>query len=78
MYIRDHVYSVDVSVRRVGGAYGAKITRAHWIAAACGLAAHTTRRSTQHSIPGTTYYVHINSSVVFTGQYVCIWILIQT
>ena len=36
--------SVDVSVRRVGGAYGAKITRAHLIAAACALAAHTTQR----------------------------------
>ncbi|CAI8020059.1 Xanthine dehydrogenase/oxidase [Geodia barretti] len=36
--------SVDVSVRRVGGAYGGKITRSHWIAAACGLAAHATGR----------------------------------
>lgn len=35
---------VDVSVRRVGGAYGAKISRAHWIAAGCALAAHATGR----------------------------------
>ena len=39
--------SVDVSVKRVGGAYGAKITRAHWIAAGCALAANATRRSHQ-------------------------------
>ena len=36
---------MDVSVRRVGGAYGAKVNRAHWIAAGCGLAANATRRS---------------------------------
>ena len=36
--------SVDVSVKRVGGAYGAKISRSHWIAAATGLAASVVRR----------------------------------
>ena len=54
----DSEYSVDVSVRRVGGAYGAKITRANWIAAACGLAAHATQRSNQHSI-----YIHTHLTV---------------
>ena len=37
-------YSVDVSVKRCGGAYGAKITRANLTAAACALGAHATKR----------------------------------
>ena len=36
--------SVDVSVKRIGGAYGAKITRPNLIAAACAVGAHATRR----------------------------------
>jgi len=36
--------SVNVSAKRVGGAYGAKITRGHQIAAACGLGAYITKR----------------------------------
>ncbi len=36
--------AIDVSVRRVGGAYGAKVSRASWIAAASALAASATRR----------------------------------
>lgn len=36
--------SVNVSVKRVGGSFGGKITRCHQAAAACGLAAHLTRR----------------------------------
>lgn len=36
--------SVDVSVRRVGGGYGSKITRPNLIAAACALGAQITRR----------------------------------
>lgn len=68
----DIVCSVDVSVRRVGGAYGAKITRAHWIAAACGLAAQTTGR-----------YIHLSFYVLIlrcsaVGQFECTWTLIQT
>lgn len=39
-----YLYSVDVSVKRVGGAYGSKITRPNLIAAACALGAHVTRR----------------------------------
>ena len=37
-------FSVNVSAKRVGGAYGAKITRGHLIAAACGLGAYITKR----------------------------------
>ncbi len=36
--------SVDVSVKRVGGAYGSKITRANMIAAGCAVGAHASRR----------------------------------
>ena len=36
--------SVDVSVKRIGGAYGSKIFRANQIAAACAVGAHATRR----------------------------------
>ena len=36
--------SVDVSVKRIGGSYGAKITRSNLIAAACALGASVTRR----------------------------------
>ncbi|KAL3841843.1 hypothetical protein ACJMK2_019942 [Sinanodonta woodiana] len=36
--------SINVEVKRLGGAYGAKITRNHWISAACGLAAFLTNR----------------------------------
>ena len=36
--------SVDVRVKRLGGAYGAKITRGHQAAAACALGACLTRR----------------------------------
>lgn len=36
--------SVDVSVRRVGGAYGSKLTRSNSTAAACALGAQATRR----------------------------------
>ena len=39
-----NVSSVDVSVKRVGGAYGSKITRPNIVAAACALGAHVTRR----------------------------------
>lgn len=36
--------SVDVSVKRIGGSYGAKLTRANLIGAACALGASVTRR----------------------------------
>ncbi len=36
--------SVDVSVKRIGGAYGAKTTRPNLIAAACALGASVTGR----------------------------------
>ena len=36
--------SVDVRVKRLGGAYGAKITRGHQVAAACAIGAYTTGR----------------------------------
>ena len=36
--------SVDVSVKRIGGAYGSKITRANLIAAACAVGAYASRR----------------------------------
>ena len=36
--------SVDVSVKRVGGGFGVKATRANFMAAACALGAHKTRR----------------------------------
>ncbi|KAL5509791.1 hypothetical protein EMCRGX_G005217 [Ephydatia muelleri] len=38
------VSSVDVTVKRVGGAYGGKITRSQQIAAACALGAYATKR----------------------------------
>ena len=34
-----------VTVKRVGGAFGAKISRSHQIAAACAIAAYHTRKS---------------------------------
>jgi len=40
-----HGPSINVTVKRLGGAYGGKITRNSWIAAACGLAAVLTNRS---------------------------------
>ncbi|XP_052797561.1 xanthine dehydrogenase/oxidase-like isoform X2 [Mya arenaria] len=36
--------SINVQVKRLGGAYGAKITQNNWIAAACGLSAFLTNR----------------------------------
>jgi len=36
--------SVDVSVKRIGGGFGGKLTRSHQIAAGCALAAYHTRR----------------------------------
>ena len=36
--------SVSVSVKRVGGGYGGKISRSSQISAACALAAYHTRR----------------------------------
>ena len=41
------VLSVNVSVKRCGGAYGARITRANHIGAACALAAYVTKRYTE-------------------------------
>ncbi|KAK3581553.1 hypothetical protein CHS0354_031893 [Potamilus streckersoni] len=35
---------INVEVKRLGGSYGGKITRNHWISAACGLAAFLTNR----------------------------------
>jgi len=40
--------SVDVSVKRIGGAYGSKITRANLIAAACAVGAYASRRYISH------------------------------
>jgi len=37
--------AVDVSVKRIGGAYGAKTTRPNLVAAACALGASVTGRS---------------------------------
>ena len=36
--------SVNMSVKRCGGAYGARISRANQIATACALAAYVTKR----------------------------------
>jgi len=36
--------SINVQVKRLGGAYGGKIVRNSWIAAACGLSAHLANR----------------------------------
>lgn len=65
--------SVDVSVRRVGGAYGAKISRAHWIAAGCALAAHATGRSASFSDSQVT-----DDVVSSPDLSVCTWTLILT
>ncbi|KAL9699938.1 hypothetical protein quinque_003379 [Culex quinquefasciatus] len=46
--------SVNLKVRRVGGAYGAKSTRASQIAAACALAAQLTRRPVRMVLPMET------------------------
>lgn len=39
-----HCSSVDVSVRRVGGAFGGKAKRPKFAAIACALGAHATKR----------------------------------
>ena len=41
------VLSINVSVKRCGGAYGARITRSNHIGAACALAAYVTKRYTE-------------------------------
>lgn len=66
MHIQSLLYSVDVIVKRVGGAYGAKITRCHQIAAACGLAAYVSRRWALLGLVGTAaviifVYAHLVS-----------------
>ena len=44
------LYRVSVEVKRVGGAYGGKITRNNILASVCGLAAYLTNRYYHHNI----------------------------
>ena len=53
------VSSVDVSVKRVGGAYGAKTTRPNLIAAACALGASVTGRYEMYAV---TIYIFKGST----------------
>ena len=50
------VYRVDVIIKRVGGAYGGKISRASLIAAGCGLGAYVTRRCDHKPILQLQFY----------------------
>ena len=45
--------SVNVHVKRIGGGYGAKISRSHMVTAACALGAYVTRRSVHVFAPST-------------------------
>ena len=54
-------YRVSVEVKRVGGAYGGKITRNNILASACGLAAYLTNRYHHHK-NYLNYFIDINDS----------------
>lgn len=64
---------MDVSVKRVGGGYGSKLTRANFIAAGCALGAHKTRRYVGLLVP----YIHRKLIMCVNNvadQCACIWI----
>ncbi|XP_055537446.1 uncharacterized protein LOC129725515 isoform X2 [Wyeomyia smithii] len=52
--LKVHQSQLNISVRRLGGAYGAKITRASQIACACAVAAHLTQRPVRIILPMET------------------------
>ena len=63
------VSSVDVRVKRLGGAYGAKITRGHQAAAACALGACLTRRPVRMHMDIDTNMQMVGKRFPFYAQF---------
>ena len=56
-------------MKRVGGAYGSKITRPHQIAAACALGAHATRRPVRMHLDIDTNMKMVGKRFPYLAQY---------
>ena len=56
-------------MKRIGGAYGAKITRASQIAAACALGAHATRRPVRMHLDIDTNMKMVGKRFPYLAQY---------
>lgn len=64
-----NITSVNVSVRRLGGAFGAKISKATQIACAAAIAAHATNRPVRIVLDLETNMKMIGKRLPYLAQY---------
>jgi xanthine dehydrogenase molybdopterin-binding subunit B len=62
-------FRVNIQVRRLGGSYGAKATRAALVAAACAVGAHVTNRPVRLILDLETNMEMIGKRLPYSGKY---------